>query len=112
MKKALLFIWLLIILFIVAACNGKDDFARHHPELLPDDSNGYAIYVVEDRITPEMLEQEDIRITSIRNVELEEAKKYEQLNIEKTPAYVLFDQDGLVLKTYDYDELINHLKDD
>jgi hypothetical protein len=37
-------------------------------------------------------------------------EQYPKLDLKKEPAFIVFDDNGLVLKTYDYEEMIDFLQ--
>ncbi|MCT4480393.1 hypothetical protein N0U24_25090 [Peribacillus frigoritolerans] len=37
-------------------------------------------------------------------------EQYPKLELKKEPAFIVFDENGLVLKTYDYEEMIDFLQ--
>lgn len=98
---------------ITACTSNKDDFARIYSELLPGEDDNYSLQAAGKEVTFEMLRQNDIsNVNPITNTESHEQlnRLYPKLELGQTPAFVVFDKNGVALKTYDYDELINFLK--
>ncbi|GAA0593792.1 hypothetical protein GCM10009001_07470 [Virgibacillus siamensis] len=114
MKKFIFFSLLILLLMAMVSCSEseKDQYAKNYPELLPDQEKEYQLLSISDEITLKELEKKDIYI-GVRNIPSLETvnEEYPQLKLEKAPAYVLFDINGLVYKTYDYDKLIKFLKE-
>lgn len=99
-------------MFLVSRSN-EDKFARNYPGLVPENEGEYILYSVGDEIDSERLEEEGIDIAGISYRESLSSmnEEYADLELEESPAYILFDSDGLVYKTYDYKELIQYLKE-
>ncbi len=112
MKKGLYSLFILLII-LLSACSELVNVAKNHSELLPDEEGKYLLYSIDDEITREQLEEENIHIQGINNrsplSDFNEA--YPILELEDSPAYILLDENGVLLKTYDYDELIQYLKE-
>ncbi|TFJ92038.1 hypothetical protein [Lentibacillus salicampi] len=115
MKKVTLFIFVLASIMIFASCSEDpiDDYARYYTELIPDQEGQYLLFSVEDDITSEQLEEQNIGISNIIYESSSDLvnNEYPKLNIEKSPAYILFDTNGMVYKTYDYEKLLEYLKE-
>ncbi|MRH42080.1 hypothetical protein GH741_05250 [Aquibacillus halophilus] len=113
MKKFIIFSFL-VILLVSCSRSEKDNYALVHSELLPDENDHYSLEAVGKEITFEILQEKDItNVSPITNSDSYEFlnKQYPQLDIKEKPAFILFDVNGLALKTYDYNELINFLQD-
>jgi len=64
-------------------------------------------------ITFDLLEESNI--TNVGPITNEASYKslneqYPKLELKKEPAFIVFDENGLVLKTYDYEEMIDFLQ--
>ncbi|MCA0984016.1 hypothetical protein LCL89_08165 [Halobacillus yeomjeoni] len=114
MRKIVTIFTLIFLLTMITACtSNKDDFGRINPELLPDEDNKYSLQAAGKEVTREMLRQKDIsNVNPITNTQSYEQLNglYPKLELEQTPAFIVFDKNGLALKTYDYGELIDFLK--
>lgn len=113
MKRIFYGLMLLLIALLVSCSTKSDDFAKSFPELIPKNDDEYLLYSIEDEITFEQLESEDIHIYGINNRSSFDDfnDMYSKLDLEQSPAYILFDKNGLNYKTYNYDELIQYLKE-
>lgn len=113
MKGILYCLTILLIIFLVSCSTTTDDFSKNFPELVPQNDDEYLLYSIEDEITFEQLENENIHIYGINNRSSFDDfnEMYPELDLEQSPAYILFDKDGLNYKTYNYDELIQYLKE-
>lgn len=113
-KKILISIFILGCAFLFG-CDEKDDFARLYSNLIPSENSEYTIYSVGEQIKPEELTNEDLNIsdfTLIYEKSLESSEsKYPKLELKEEPAYVVFDENGLVVKMDDFESLIQHLKE-
>ncbi|MCA1062763.1 hypothetical protein QTG56_16110 [Rossellomorea sp. AcN35-11] len=114
MKKIIYGSLMLLILSMLLACtNEKDDFARVHPYLLPSEENQYSLQFVGKEITFDILQENDItNVGPITNTSSFESlnEQYPNLELKKEPAFFIFDENGLVLKTYVYEEMIEYLQ--
>ncbi|QHE51593.1 hypothetical protein [Pontibacillus sp. HMF3514] len=114
MQKIISISSLILLLIMITACTGnKDDFVHIYSGLLPDEDDKYSLQVAGKEINIAMLHQNDIsNVNPIINTESHEELNnlYPKLKLKQTPAFVVFDKNGVVLKTYDYDELIDFLK--
>lgn len=113
MKRIFYGLLVLLIVFLVSCSTKSDDFAKSFPELVPENDGEYLLHSIGDEITFEQLEGEDVHIYGINNRSSfnDFVEKYPKLELEQSPAYILFDKSGLVYKTYNYDELIQYLKE-
>ncbi|MFE4814673.1 hypothetical protein ACFQ9Y_26810 [Peribacillus simplex] len=103
----------LILSMLVACTNEKDDFARIHPNLLPSGDHRYSLHAVGKEITVDLLEDNNINnVGPVTNTSSYESmnEQYPKLELKKEPAFIVFDENGLVLKTYDYEEMIDFLQ--
>ncbi|MGP1909936.1 hypothetical protein ACTSEZ_17325 [Metabacillus sp. JX24] len=114
MKKIICGSLMLLILSMLLACtNEKDDFARIHPNLLPSEGHKYSLQAVGKEITFDLLQQNNItNVGPITNTSSFKSlnEQYPKLELKKEPAFIVFDENGLVLKTYDYEEMIDYLQ--
>lgn len=83
--------------------------------LIAEDEDEYALFVVDnlESFEYDILDQEGIEnVTSAQTTDsLESAnQQYQFLNLEKSPAYVVFDDKEMIYKTYNIDELLEFLK--
>ncbi|UOQ84664.1 hypothetical protein [Gracilibacillus salinarum] len=109
------------ILFLVLGCcflfgcSEKDEFARHYTNLMPSENSEYSIYSVGYEINPEELSNEGINISNysiIYQSSLESSETtYPELDLKEEPAFIIFDENGLVQKTYKFESLIKYLKE-
>ncbi|MFE5430002.1 hypothetical protein [Peribacillus simplex] len=111
MKKIIYGSLIFLILSMLVACtNEKDDFARIHPNHLPSEGHRYSLQAVGKEITVDLLEDNNItNVGPITNTSSYESlnEQYPKLELKKEPAFIVFDENGLVLKTYDYEEMID-----
>lgn len=103
----------LLLSMLVACTDEKDDYARIHPNLLPSEGHTYSLQAVGKEITFDLLEESNI--TNVGPITNEASYKslneqYPKLELKKEPAFIVFDENGLVLKTYDYEEMIDFLQ--
>ncbi|WP_342605165.1 hypothetical protein [Peribacillus sp. FSL E2-0159] len=114
MKKIIYGSLIFLILSMLVACtNEKDDFARIHPNLLPSEGHRYSLQAVGKEISLDLLEDNNItNVGPVTNTSSYESlnEQYPKLELKKEPAFILFDENGLVLKTYDYEEMIDFLQ--
>ncbi|MFY0758649.1 hypothetical protein AB1K32_07185 [Metabacillus dongyingensis] len=114
MKKSMDGILMFLILSILLACtNEKDDFARVYPNLLPSEGHKYSLQAVGKKMTFDLLQENNItNVGPITNTSSFESlnEQYPKLELKKEPAFIIFDENGLVLKTYDYKEMIDYLQ--
>ncbi|MBT2617730.1 MULTISPECIES: hypothetical protein [unclassified Bacillus (in: firmicutes)] len=73
----------------------------------------YSLQAVGKEITYDLLEESNI--TNVGPITNEASYKslneqYPKLELKKEPAFIVFDENGLVLKTYDYEEMIDFLQ--
>ncbi|WP_112180788.1 MULTISPECIES: sigma-70 family RNA polymerase sigma factor [Paraliobacillus] len=83
--------------------------------LIAENEDEYALFVVDNRTSfdYDILDQEGVKnVTSAQTIDsLESAnQQYQFLNLEKSPAYVVFDDTEMIYKTYEIDELLEFLK--
>lgn len=110
-KKILVSV-LILGCFLLFGCSEKDEFARNYTNLMPNENNKYSIYTVGHEVKAEELMNEGLNssdYTLIHDNSLESS--YPKLELKEKPAYVIFDRDGLVFKTYEFEALIEHLKE-
>ncbi|KOR80782.1 hypothetical protein AM232_21735 [Bacillus sp. FJAT-21352] len=103
----------LLLSMLVACTDEKDDYARIHPNLLPSEGHTYSLQAVGKEITIDLLEESNItNVGPIRNEASYKSlnEQYPKLELKKEPAFIVFDENGLVLKTYDYEEMIDFLQ--
>lgn len=114
MKRLIVLSCLLFLIFIASCSKAEeDDFARYYPNLLPSNEEGYRLLAVGDEITVEELHEFDISLSEITNSDSIEGLniEYPRIELEQSPAYILFDIHGMVYKTYDYDSLISFMQE-
>ncbi|CAK6478723.1 hypothetical protein ACPOM7_25525 [Peribacillus castrilensis] len=103
----------LLLSMLVACTDEKDDYARIHSNLLPSEGHTYSLQAVGKEITFDLLEENNItNVGPIRNEASYKSmnEQYPKLELQKEPAFIVFDENGLVLKTYDYKEMIDFLQ--
>ncbi len=103
----------LLLSMLVACKDEKDVYARIHPNLLPSEGHTYSLQAVGKEITFDLLEESNI--TNVGPITKEASYKslneqYPKLELKKEPAFIVFDENGLVLKTYDHEEMIVFLQ--
>ncbi|WP_181347715.1 hypothetical protein [Thalassobacillus sp. CUG 92003] len=104
----------LVIAALLASCSSeKDDFAKMYPDLMPPEDDVYSVYTVGDSISIEAAQEHNMDDVTLKNRSSLEGSndQYPQLSLEKSPAYVIFDENGLVLKTYDFKEVATFFED-
>lgn len=118
MKKKL---YTTISLFFIIILTGCSIFSEGEPitthSLLSENEDRYLLFVVEEPDTNDwryILEEENniFKVkTIITEFPLEEVnEQYKFLELEKSPAFVVFDNKEMLYKTYDEKELIDFLK--
>lgn len=114
MRKILYGGFLFLTFSILAACtDAKDDFVRFHPNVLPSEGHTYSLLVAGKEITFELLEDNNIsNVGPILSTSSYESlnEEYPKLELEQQPAFIVFDENGLALQTYDYEEMITFLQ--
>lgn len=112
MERVLYSLLILLIVFL-SSCSELDNLAKDHPELVPDEEGKYLLHSIGDEITREQLDEENIHIYGVNNRSSfnDFNENYPELELDDSPAYILFDESGLIFKTYDYDELIQYIKE-
>ncbi|WP_421377937.1 hypothetical protein ACOJQI_11725 [Bacillus salacetis] len=114
MKKIFFGTLMLLILSMLLACtNEKDNFARVHPNLLPSEGHQYSLHAVGKEISIDLLQENNItNVGPITNTSTVESlnEQYPKLELKKEPAFIVFDENGLVLITYNYEEMIEYLQ--
>ncbi len=81
--------------------------------IIPSESHRYSLLAVGNEITVDVLEDNNLtNVGPIINTSSYESlnEQYPKLSLKKEPAFIVFNKDDLVLKTYDYEELINCLQ--
>jgi hypothetical protein len=115
-KAFLIFAFLLVMMI---GCSKPYEEGMPHSSaykhLLAKEEGTYSLYVVAklDTITSELLRENGItNVRTIRHTEfLEEAMMdYKFMKLDKSPAFVVFDDKKMIYKTYNQDELIKFLK--
>lgn len=112
MKKKLI----VVVIAIIAFLTGCREEEQQLKGLLSEEEGIYGLYIVgDDDVDGFKLAKEGIDETKIHLIyhpkSLEVAQEgLSTAEIEKAPAYVVLDDDGIVLKTYEYDEMIVFLK--
>jgi major membrane immunogen (membrane-anchored lipoprotein) len=112
MKKILI----VLIITIIAFLTGCSEEEQQLKGLVSDKEGIYGLYVVGDeKVDGSKLASEGIDESKIHVIyhpkSLEVAQdSFSTAEIGKAPAYVVLDDEGIVLKTYDYDELVGFLK--
>lgn len=112
MKK----LYVIILIFYIVLLTACSKEARQMQGFLSDNEGTYGLYVVEDeQFDSNALTQDGIDVTKIHliyhPISFEVAKEQmSTLELEKAPAYLVFDNKGLIIKTYKYEELTEFLK--
>ncbi|MYL35661.1 hypothetical protein GLW08_16535 [Pontibacillus yanchengensis] len=107
MKIRLLIILSLMILF--SGCSSDN-----YPDLMPNKHGDYSVLWIKDNgggynEYPLVFNKVN-KVTSI--ISLEEAKdEYPKLSLIKQPAFIIFNENGIVLKTYIKEEAIEFLEE-
>ncbi|MED4015132.1 hypothetical protein [Sutcliffiella cohnii] len=97
------------LLTVVVACSSDA-----YPALMPEKNGEYSLLWLRDRnggVTPFPLIFNEVNKVTMPSSLEETNKNYPELKLEKVPAFVIFDNRGVVFKTYDQDEAINFLED-
>jgi hypothetical protein len=112
MKKKLIVLAIVMIAFL-SGCSEEEQQLKG---LVSNQEGIYGLYVVGD---------EELDGTKLKNEGIDESKihviyhpkslevaqeSFSTAGIEKEPAYIVIDNEGIVLKTYAYDELVKLLK--
>jgi hypothetical protein len=112
MKKILIVLTITIIAFFTG-CSVEEQQLKG---LVSDKEGIYGLYVVGDekvdgsKLAGEGIDESKIHVI-FHPISLEAAQdSFSTADIEKEPAYVVMDHEGIVLKTYDYDEMVEYLK--
>lgn len=96
------------------ACDKSKDFNEAELTLLAIDSESLALYTIGDEITYDQLSElgiENVNKFVHSRVSYNDSNEmYPNVQVEKEPAYVVLDSNGVVYKGYDFEELINYLK--
>ncbi|MCM3575747.1 MULTISPECIES: hypothetical protein [Mesobacillus] len=112
MKKMLIVLSMTIIAFLTG-CSEEEQQLKG---LVSDKEGIYGLYVVGDEgVDGTRLANEGVDESKVHMIyhpkSLEAAQdSFSTAGIEKEPAYVVLDNNGIALKTYDYDELVEFLK--
>ncbi|GAM13193.1 hypothetical protein [Mesobacillus selenatarsenatis] len=107
---------LVMAIILIAFLSGCSEEEQQLKGLVSDQEGIYGLYVVGDEeVDGSKLAKEGIDETKIHTIyhpkSLEAAQEsFSTAGIEKEPAYVVLDNKGIALKTYDYDELVKFLK--
>ncbi|WP_281975728.1 hypothetical protein [Halobacillus litoralis] len=112
MKK---WLWLIAFMFLCACASSKDDVAKYYPELIPEETGHYTLVSIGDNVVWEDLEEKGARnVNPIINRDSVEGfnKSYPQIEVKSAPAYLLFNQDGLALKTTSFEEVVKLLNNE
>ncbi|MFD2044294.1 hypothetical protein ACFSTA_10410 [Ornithinibacillus salinisoli] len=114
MKKVGPFLFMCLIIFSIVACSSEENnFRKQYPDLLPSNHNNYSILAVEEKITSDLLKKHNIkRVSPIMYYSSIEHIKNElpELQLEESPVFVLFDENGVVSKFHSIEDLIEFLK--
>lgn len=112
MKKKLIILALVMIAFL-SGCSQKEQQLKG---LVSDKEGIYGLYIVGDegvdgfKLANEGIDEAKIHVI-YHPKSLEAAQEgFSTAKIEKAPAYVVLDHEGIVMKTYEYDEMIKFLK--
>ena len=112
MKKKLFIVAFVMIAFL-SGCSEEEQQIKG---LVSDKEGIYGLYVVGDEeIDGTKLAKEGIDESKIHVIyhpkSLEVAQEsFSSAEIEKEPAYVVLNHEGIVLKTYDYNEMVKFFK--
>jgi hypothetical protein len=112
MKKMLIVLSMTIIAFLTG-CSEEEQQLKG---LVSDQEGIYGLYVVGDEeVDGTRLANEGVDDSKVHMIyhpkSLEVAQEsFSAAGIEKAPAYVVLNHEGIALKTYDYNEMIEYLK--
>jgi hypothetical protein len=115
--KKILVLWLIIVAFLVGCSIFNEPEPTPVHMLFSGDKNKYSLLMVEETETRNYNKwREENGITNVKTIHgrssLEKTNgEFKFLKLEKSPAYVLFDTNDIVYKTYSEEELIKFLKD-
>ncbi|SFL45313.1 hypothetical protein SAMN04487943_101628 [Gracilibacillus orientalis] len=113
--RKILFSFFILGCLLLFGCSEEDEFARNYTHLMPSENSDYSIYSVGYKINPEELTNQGINTDNYKIIyesSLEGADNtYPKLELKEEPAFVVFDKNGLVLKSYNFESLIKHLKE-
>ena len=81
------------------------------PSLLSDEQGKVAIYAVGQEMTFDSLRSDGVHTRNISTITNGDSLSDSPiLELEKEPAFAVFDTTGVVFKTYDYEELLDYLE--
>lgn len=113
----ILAMWFVIGSFLIGCSSIADTEPEPIHPLFSADKNKYSLLIVEEtEITDHNKWKEENKITNVKTIHgrnsLEDTNgEYKFLDLEKSPAYVVFDTKDVVFKTYSKEELIKFLKE-
>lgn len=112
MKKYII----VLVMVMIAFLSGCSEEGQQLKGLVSEKEGIYGLYVVGDedvdgsRLSKEGIDESKLHVI-FHPKSLEVAQEsFSTANLEKEPAYVVLDHEGIALKTYDYDEMIEFLK--
>jgi hypothetical protein len=106
---------LVMAILLIAFLSGCSEEEQQLKGLISDKEGTYGLYIVGDEeVDGSKLAKEGIDESKIHTIyhpkSLQVAQEsFSKAGIEKEPAYIVLDNKGIALKTYDYDELIRFL---
>lgn len=124
--KRLPFFLVIATVLLLSACSGNNNQnnSNHKENNLEEEEEDvtlgtsvkgeHVLYTIDDKLDLEDLaEDDDVHITSISNRESQDdpEEEFPELEIDKSPAYVLAESDKIVHKTYDYEEMMDYIKE-
>jgi hypothetical protein len=112
MKKYIIVLAMVMIAFL----SGCSEEGQQLKGLISESEGTYGLYIVGDedvdgsRLSKEGIDESKLHVI-FHPKSLEVAQEsFSTANLEKEPAYVVLDHEGIALKTYDYDEMVGYLK--
>ncbi|MBT2682393.1 hypothetical protein [Bacillus sp. ISL-37] len=112
MKKYII----VLVMVMIAFLSGCSEEGQQLKGLVSEKEGIYGLYVVGDEdVDGSRLSNEGIDDSKLHVIfhpkSLEVAQEsFSTADIEKEPAYVVLDHEGIALKTYEYDEMVGYLK--
>lgn len=100
---------LLIIVSVLAGCNNDE---RKIKQFYSKEPGTYTLFVIGDEEFDDVnLRKEAMadKFTTVLVYKEEAMESFKYLNLEESPAYIIFDHEKILYKTYNYSELVSFL---
>lgn len=124
--KRLPFFLVIVTVLLLSACSGNNNQnkSNHNENNLEEEEEDvtlgtsvkgeHVLYTIDDKLDlGDLAEEDDVHITAINNRESQgdPEEEFPELEIDKSPAYVLAESDEIIHKTYDDEEMIDYIKE-